>query len=408
MQRALPIAVPSRAALVRLVCRLAVVLACGLPLAARAASCSSDGCDECRLCSGPLRCCHEAPEFWIINTRGVPKCADLDAGFERIRYDRWEPRQGRFVRSSRESFLAEESTMPTLFFVHGNTLQHDGAVKSAWELHERLRCCPGPKRLVLWSWPAQIAITRPLIRPRQLIDKNLKIKFVYAEYQGYYMAKLVDQMSLSQRVTLSGHSYGGITAAVALHYLGGGTLRGLQLAGGAPTERANLRAAVISGAFDNDAMDLQGAYGRAFVAAEKVYNTRNGRDKTLDRWPDISLRGRMAIGVTGINAARLGEYRSKLCQQTLTSDVGRSHYMGPHLESNKFVASLCCIAFGRQRFDSGPIVATPSAVDAPLGASATPADGAPAPVEQGAAETTPGDLAANRAPEQPALHAAAP
>ena len=82
-----------------------------------------------------------------------------------------------------------------------------------------------------------------MLRPRRLIEKNLKIKFVYAEYQGYYLAKLVDQMSLSQRVTLAGHSYGATTAAVACHFLGGGCLRGWTLEGGAPVERPNLRAA---------------------------------------------------------------------------------------------------------------------------------------------------------------------
>ena len=68
-------------------------------------------------------------------------------------------------------------------------------------------------------------------------------------------------------------------------------------------------------------------FGQSFVAAEKVLNTRNCTDKTLDNWPKISLRGRKAIGVTGINANVLGQYRDKLCQITMTADVGRSHYI---------------------------------------------------------------------------------
>ena len=330
-------------ALLRLAAAGALVAA--LSAAASAQYCTRDECNECNLCASRLCCCHEPPEFWIINTRCVPKCCNLDAGFERISYKRYDCRCGRFVRESRESFLAQEANMPTMFYIHGNTLKHKPALKACWDVYNRLRCCPGKKRLVMWSWPAQIAFKRPLLRPRKLIEKNLRAKFVYSEYQGYYMAKLVNQMSLAHRVTLTGHSYGATTAAVACHYLGGGCLRGLTLEGGAPVERPNLRAVMLSGAFDNDSLIPGCRYGQAFVAAEKFYITRNCRDKTLDSWPKVSFRGRPALGVTGINANRLGQYRHKLCQQTLTSDVGRSHYLKPHLKSNRFVRTLCCISF---------------------------------------------------------------
>jgi hypothetical protein len=81
------------------------------------------------------------------------------------------------------------------------------------------------------------------------------------------------------------------------------------------------------------------------VAAEKVYVTRNREDSTLERWPEISYRCKKAIGVTGIDANCLGEHSHKLCQQTLTSDVGDSHYIEPHLESPRFMSTLCCFAF---------------------------------------------------------------
>ena len=180
---------------------------------------------------------------------------------------------------------------------------------------------------------------------REMIQKNLRIKYVYAEYQGYYLAKLVHRMSLSQRVMLAGHSYGAISSAAALHLLGGGCLRGLTLDGGAPVERPNLRGGIISGAFDSDMLYPGHRYGQAFVTAEKIYVTRNIRDKTLDSWHKVSWRGCPAIGSIGVNARKLGEYRPKLCQQTMTEDVGRSHYIKPHLKSTRFVRSLCCLSF---------------------------------------------------------------
>lgn len=235
--------------------------------------------------------------------------------------------------------------MPTLIFAHGNTLKHKGAMKQCWSVYQKLRCCPGKKRLVFWSWPAQIAIKRPLIFPRKLIMANLRIKFVYSEYQAYYMAKFVQGMSMTQRVTMGGHSYGAIIAAAAAHFLGDGTLRGLTLPGAVAAERPNLRVALVSGAFDNDALYPGCRYGQAFVAAEKIWLTRNSRDSTLDNWPKVSLRGRKALGVTGLTVSRLGQYAYKLCMQTMTADVGKSHYIAPHLASTRFVSVLCCIAF---------------------------------------------------------------
>jgi hypothetical protein len=314
-------------------------------VAASAQYCTPDQCDECDLKNCRMSCCYDPPDLWLFNTRCVPKCNNLDDGFTHISIKHWDPSCRRWVNETLESFLAQEATMPTLHFAHGNTLQHKGAMDQCWLLYSKMRCCPGQKRLVFWSWPAQIAIKRPILRPRKLIMANLRIKYVYAEYQAYYMAKVVQQQSLTQRVTMGGHSYGAIIASGAAHFLGGGELRGLTLAGGVAEQRNNLRVANISGAFDNDAMIPGFRFGQSFVAAEKVLNTRNANDSTLRRWPDVSLRGAKAIGVTGINANLLGQYSSKLCQITMSADVGKSHYIEPHMDSARLVNALCCFAF---------------------------------------------------------------
>lgn len=322
---------------------LLLLIALSSPVAAQ--YCTPDQCDECNLRQCSQRCCYELPELWLINTRCAPRCSNLDEGFECLIYKRYDRECCRWVVESRESFLAQEATKPSLFYVHGNSLNHKNAMKSCWLIYCKMRCCPGPKRLVFWSWPAERVYKTQGLRVREMIQKNLRIKYVYAEYQGYYMAKLVHQMSLTQRVMLSGHSYGGITSAAALHYLGGGCLRGLTFEGGAPVERANLRAGIISGAFDNDMLIPGHRYGQSFIAGEKIYVTRNINDRTLKKWPKTSWRGRQAIGTTGVNANCLGEYYNKLCQQTMYPDVGTSHYLKPHLQSARFVSALCCLSF---------------------------------------------------------------
>jgi len=324
---------------------IGLLMAVALAALASAQYCTRDQCEECNLnaCNGS--CCYEKPELWVMNTRCAPKCSNLDQGFDCIQVQRWDAACCRFVKESMDSFVAQEASMPTLFYIHGNTLKHKPAMKQCWAVYHKMRCCPGKKRLVLWSWPAQIAVKKPKLRPGKLIMKNLRLKYVYAEYQGYYVAKLVDRMSLSQRVMVSGHSYGGIVSATAMHWLGGGCLRGLRLDGGAPVERPNLRAGIISGAFDSDMLYPGHRFGQAFVAAEKIFVTRNIKDSTLKKWSKISLRGCPAIGSIGVNAYKLGEYRDKLCQQTMTQDVRRLHYLKPHLKSTRFVRALCCLSF---------------------------------------------------------------
>lgn len=325
-------------------------------------------------------CCGSLPEMWVINTRCAPRCNNLDSGFECISYQRYDRCRGCFVKETRESFLAGEATMPTLFYLHGNSLKHKGAMKGFWSVYEKMRCCPGQKRLVCWSWPAERVYKTERLRVREMIRKNLRIKYVYAEYQGYYLAKLVDQMSLTQRVTLSGHSYGAISSAVALHLMGGGCVRGLTLPSGAPVERPNLRGAMISAAFDYDMLYPGHRYGQAFVAAEKIMSTYNPNDRTLRKWPKTSWRGCQALGYVGMNAGRLGQYRHKFCQICTYPENGRSHYLGPHLKNPRFMSAYCCTAFGG--ITSGlPVVGDKVEMDEAVAEPAPPAAPAAPPAE---------------------------
>lgn len=295
---------------------------------------------------GSLELCDcSAPDFWVVNSRCAPRCSNLDAGFETLTYQQWCPAQETFIARTRDEFLAAQASVPTLLFSHGNTLEHKGALQSAWIVYNRIKSCPGPKLLVLWSWPAEILYVRPIITPVKTARKNIRTKYVYAEHQGYYIAKLTNMMSTAHPVTLSGHSFGGVSVLCALHYLGGGELQNRVLEGGAPFERPNLRCCIISGACDNDHLYPSHRYSQAFVAVERLQTTFSDRDATLRRWPNLSFRGQEAMGYTGICAARLGENSHKLVQQRLTEDVGRSHYMTPHFASYRMLSMLCQTAF---------------------------------------------------------------
>ena len=152
-------------------------------------------------------------------------------------------------------------------------------------------------------------------------------------------------MSTAEPITLGGHSYGAATSLVAAHYLGGGCLNGLTFEGGLPEERVNLRASLISPALDNDHLYPGHRYQQAMVALQSLHTTFSTKDATLKRWPTHSLRGQQAMGFTGISLSRLGPNSRKVCQQQLTADVGRSHYMKQHLASAQMTTALCRTAF---------------------------------------------------------------
>ena len=296
-------------------------------------------------CTTGCPCACETPELWLINSRCAPKCDGLDEGFEKLTYQRYDREACKFVTESRESFLAAQANIPTLLFSHGNTLDHEAAMKVCWKVYERMKVCPGPKMLVFWSWPSEIYYTRPLLRPVILAKTNIKAKYVFAERQGYYIAKLTNMMSTAQPLTLSGHSYGGVTIICALHLIGGGSLDCLTLAEGKEVERKNLRGAVISGALDYDALYPGYRYDKALVVADGFYTTYNNTDSTLKRWPNHSFRCQEALGYVGLCTSRLGENAHKVRQDRLTEDVGKSHYITPHLASCQMVNAICQMAF---------------------------------------------------------------
>ena len=140
--------------------RLATVALLATVISAALASaqyCTCDECNECNLNSCNGNCCHELPELWLFNTRCAPKCSNLDAGFHCIKVKRYDRFSCRWVNESIESFLAQEATMPTLIWSHGNSLKHKGAMKQCWEVYKKMRCCPWQEatRLLVVACPTR-------------------------------------------------------------------------------------------------------------------------------------------------------------------------------------------------------------------------------------------------------------
>lgn len=308
--------------------------------------------------SQPATCNQCFTELWVISSRGAPKCSNLDVGFEYLNYQKWDSACNVFQSSNREELLQCESEMPSLLFVHGNSLDAEESMSLCWDVHRRVKRCSGPKRLIFWSWPSEAVYKRPLIRPVKTIRKNVNAKYTYAENQGYYISKLANMLSLSQPVTLGGHSFGGLAVVSALHYLGGGVLNGRTGQDATTLQRSNLRAAIVAAAIDNDALYPGCRYGNALMPVESFLTTFNPRDSILRRWPTLSSRGKEAVGFTGICASRLGCSSHKLIQVNMTEETGRAHDMRSHLASARMISAICRTAF--PEFQSETLVLDPS------------------------------------------------
>lgn len=296
--------------------------------------------------SGENRCCCNELQVWMVSSRCAPRCQDLEQGFHDLQVERLDESCNQFINSDLASLLVAQADLPTLLFVHGNSLTHQDATQSCCELYRRLKCCIGPKMLIFWSWPAETVHTRSLLRPIRLVRDNARVKYVYAERQGYYVARLTQLMSIDQPLTLGGHSFGGLVAISALHLLAGGQLAGTCLPELDLTQQGceHLRAAIIAGALDYDALYPGGRYDRALHCVGKFYTTLNHRDVILKRWPVHSCRGQEALGLVGICPSRLGETGAKVIQDHVTCEVHNSHYMAEHLACPRIVQAICSLS----------------------------------------------------------------
>jgi len=297
------------------------------------------------LTRGDGGCCNEL-QVWMVSSRCAPRCEGLEQGFHELSFLQYDACDHCFVASDLTSLLTVQANLPTLLFVHGNSLNHQEAVESCCSLYRRIKCCDGPKMLIFWSWPAETVHTRSLLRPIQLVRDNARVKYNYAERQGYYVARLTQLMSTQQPLTLGGHSFGGLVAISTLHLLAGGQLPGTCLPELESKQQPcdHLRAAIIAGALDYDAVYPGGRYDRALHCVGKFYTTFNHCDVILKRWPIHSCRGQEALGLVGLCPSRLGENASKIIQDHVTCDVRNSHYMAEHLACPRIVQAICSLS----------------------------------------------------------------
>jgi hypothetical protein len=258
-------------------------------------------------------------DVWLVSTRRLPSgaCSDgaqpdfsqLAAGAE------WAP------ADERAFLAADRASIATVFFIHGNRWDADRAAEEGTDFCEELRAlAPGAHfRFVVWSWPADRASRRN--RP------DLQIKDVRSRHEAVYLARLLDQIHPDVPVSLVGYSYGAQTIGGALRLLAGGCYAGSALERRGPPRRAPLRAVLVAGAMESDALANGDAAHSPLGQVDRILVTCNGRDSTLRFYPLLfRRRGLEALGYAGPSCLDPGDPNSpKVEMLDLAQAVGKRH-----------------------------------------------------------------------------------
>ncbi|MBL9122745.1 MAG: hypothetical protein JNG90_03875 [Planctomycetaceae bacterium] len=273
-------------------------------------------------------------QIWLISSRHITSCGDLNSVAEKLRYWRHQCGSGWIVASKEEFLAADDPAMPTAFYVHGHRVDPGYARTGGLDAYRAfVRNSATPTRFVIWSWP-----TTPQGRPLE----DFRIRADTSEVHSYYLAWLIDQLDPSIAVHLVGYSYGARFITGSLHYLGGGVLMGRALDERVHPSRAPLRASLLASALDNDWLIPGRRHGQALSQVDRLLITKNPLDPVLHFYP-VVLRDRSAVamGVSGFaGLSRIGAERQKVEQLNVSRSIGKHHTIDLYWQSGRVTSML--------------------------------------------------------------------
>ncbi|MEX0610501.1 MAG: hypothetical protein WD229_00150 [Pirellulales bacterium] len=264
-------------------------------------------------------------EIVVVNTRmlcGSCNPESLRTGLIVERYAASdEAGHRRWEASDLETFLAFDSSVPTIFYIHGNQITPADAKCQGLALYRRLMrygCNEGPIRFVIFSWPSS--------RIGGLL-RDVRVKAKRTGPAGCQLAWLLDQMPAETPVSLIGFSFGARIITGGLHILAGGSLGcGMELAERVNPDRAPVNVVLIAAALHAHWLGEGQYHGLAMTRVERMFLLNNCRDLAL-RYYHLSTTsgGRpQALGLCG--PTRIGpEYAAKIQMRDVSRYAGTQH-----------------------------------------------------------------------------------
>jgi hypothetical protein len=262
-------------------------------------------------------------EIVVVNVRslcGICDPASLRSGALVENYAICDaPGHRRWQRSDFDSFLAYDSSAPTIIYVHGNRMTPRDAKQQGLDVYRRLARYAGssgpPIRFVIFSWPSEQA---------GRLLRDVRIKAARTGPTGCQLAWLVDQMPAETPISLVGFSFGARVITSGLHLLGGGSLGHLSLYERVHPDRPPVNAVLISATMHAHWLGDGQYHGLAMTQVNRLLSVNNCRDPAM-RYYHLAFDGRpQALGLRGPTCISPA-MRSKI----LNRDVSR--YVSRHL-----------------------------------------------------------------------------
>jgi hypothetical protein len=234
--------------------------------------------------------------------------------------------RGCMSRCNPAELRARAAGRPIIFLVHGSYVTAGAATAEGLRIYGHLAAegAVTPDAIIVeFHWPSQ------LTRANLVRDANDKARLAFVA--GYHLARFLQGFPPGSRISLIGHSHGGLVVLAALHLLGGGILDDGEEAIVLTEFRSALRlkAVVIASASDRHWLDPGERLGRALSACEGLLCLYNALDPVLfvhpfGRYSDQ----RRALGKTGMSrpdVERLGSLGSRYCQRNIATLLGIRH-----------------------------------------------------------------------------------
>jgi hypothetical protein len=270
-------------------------------------------------------------EIDVVNTRSICGGGNSDMMRKELKVENYaicdEAGNRHWQSSDLDNFLAFDSSVPTIIFVHGNQITPGDAKSEGLMMYRKiiLHGCDAPRiRFVIFSWPS--SKVGGLLR-------DVREKAARTEPAGWHLAWLLDQMPADSQISLVGFSFGARIINGGLHVLAGGSLGGPLVLSEHVHPHHEPMNVVEMAAADHAHWLAEGQHhGLAMTQVNRMLLINNCEDRAM-RYYDLLTPGRggpQALGLCG--PTRISpQYAGKITNRDVSRYVGTDHELTTYL-----------------------------------------------------------------------------
>ncbi|MEX0643442.1 MAG: hypothetical protein WD468_12110 [Pirellulales bacterium] len=262
-------------------------------------------------------------EIVVVNTRMLCGSCDPESLRTGLRFETYsicnDAGARRWQASDLESFLAFDSSVRTIIFVHGNRITPGDAKHEGLSVYRKLANYAGDGeriRFVIWSWPSG-QTSGPL--------RDVREKAARTGPAGCQLAWFLDQMPTETPVSLVGFSFGARIITGGLHILAGGSLGGCTLAEHVHPNRPPMNVVLMAAALHANWLGDGQYHGLAMTQVDRMFLVNSCQDMAMRYYRFVQQRGNpQALGLCGPTRIS-GENAAKIQMRDVGRCTGSTH-----------------------------------------------------------------------------------